>query len=143
MLEKIKADTLAMRKAKDPLASKMVTLQSAIVMIAKNDGNRETTDEDVVRAVRQFVKGAEETRNHQIANNLPIDDVNAELKMYRKYLPEEMSDKEIEVAVAKTIADVDASSPKDMGKVMAALKQNYGTAINMKAAGAIVKQSLA
>ena len=142
MLEKIKADALAMRKAKDPLATKMVTLQSAIVMIAKNDGNRGTTDEDVVRAVRQFVKGAEETREHRLANNLSVTDVDAELAMYRQYLPPEMSEGGTRHAVETVIADIGATSIKDTGQIMAALKANYGTAINMKTASAVVREML-
>lgn len=66
----------------------------------------------------------------------------AEIAVIEAFLPQQMDDAAIEAAVAAAIAEAGASSIKDMGKVMAALRAKYAAALDMGKAGPIVKARL-
>ena len=65
-----------------------------------------------------------------------------EIVIIREYLPKQLSDKESETAIEAVIAEVGASSIKDMGKVMGALKLRYAGQMDFGKAGAVVKAKL-
>ncbi|HLU92332.1 MAG TPA: GatB/YqeY domain-containing protein [Pedomonas sp.] len=66
-----------------------------------------------------------------------------ELAVLERFLPAMMSDEEAQKAIAALVAELGASSPKDMGRVMGALKERYAGQIDMGKAGPMVKASLA
>ena len=63
--------------------------------------------------------------------------------MIESFLPQQMDDAAIEAAVAAAIAETGATSIKDMGKVMAALRAKHAAALDMAKAGPLVKARLA
>jgi uncharacterized protein len=66
-----------------------------------------------------------------------------EIDISSAYLPKQMPDAEAKAAVAEVVKTTGATSMKDMGKVMAALKQGYAGKINFGKASAWVKELLA
>lgn len=66
----------------------------------------------------------------------------AEIAVIDEYLPKQMDDTETRQAVAGTIADTGAAGLKDMGKVMAALKEKYAGTMDFGKASALVKELL-
>jgi uncharacterized protein len=66
-----------------------------------------------------------------------------EIDIISAYLPKQMADAEAKAAVAEVVKTTGATSMKDMGKVMAALKQGYAGKINFGKASAWVKELLA
>jgi len=67
----------------------------------------------------------------------------AEIAVIEAFLPKQMDESAIEAAVAEAIAEANATSIKDMGKVMAALRAKHAAALDMGKAGPIVKAKLA
>ncbi len=65
-----------------------------------------------------------------------------ELDVIQDYLPEQMSDVEIESLVAAAISETGAAAPSDMGKLMAALKPKLAGRADMGKVSAIVKAKL-
>ena len=65
-----------------------------------------------------------------------------EMKIIREFLPKPLSAEDIRQAVAEAIKETEASSIKDMGKVMGALKSKYAGRMDFGAAGAAVKSAL-
>lgn len=65
-----------------------------------------------------------------------------EIAVIERFLPKQLSEAEMEQAVAATMAEVGASSIKDMGKVMGALKSAYAGRMDFAKAGQLVKQKL-
>ena len=65
-----------------------------------------------------------------------------EIAVIETFLPKQMSEAEAETAIKQVIAAVGASSVKDMGKVMAALKEKYSGQLDLSKAGGIVKKLL-
>jgi len=66
----------------------------------------------------------------------------AELAVIKTYLPEQMSDADVDALIAEAIASTGAASIKDMGKVMGLVKAKAAGRADMAAVGARIKQKL-
>ncbi len=62
-----------------------------------------------------------------------------EIEIIKGFLPAQLSEAEAKEAIAGVIKDVGAASPKDMGKVMAALKERYAGKMDFGKASGLVK----
>jgi uncharacterized protein len=67
----------------------------------------------------------------------------AEIAVIERFLPQQLSDEEANAQIQSIIADTDASSMRDMGRVMAEVKARLGTQIEPARASALVKAALA
>jgi uncharacterized protein len=65
-----------------------------------------------------------------------------EIAIIREYLPKQMDADEAKAAIAAVIAELGAASMKDMGKVMAALKERFAGKMDFSKVGAVVKELL-
>ena len=72
-----------------------------------------------------------------------VEQENFEVAVIQTYLPEQLGDADVEKLIMTTIAEMGASSSKDMGKVMAELKHKLQGKADMAAVGAKVKERLA
>jgi uncharacterized protein YqeY len=66
----------------------------------------------------------------------------AEIAVLERFLPQQLSDAEAEAKIREIIAETGASSMKDMGRVMALVKERLGTSIEPARASALVKAAL-
>jgi uncharacterized protein YqeY len=66
----------------------------------------------------------------------------AEIAVIEAFLPQQMDEAGMEAAVAEAVAETGATSIKDMGKVMAALRARHAAVMDMAKAGPIVKAKL-
>jgi uncharacterized protein YqeY len=66
----------------------------------------------------------------------------AEIAILREFMPRQLDEAETKAAIAAVVAEVGAASLKDMGKVMAALKERYTGTMDFGKAGAMVKAQL-
>ncbi len=116
-----------------------------IDIAARPKGVTAVPDEEVVAMLRGMVKSRRELVElyRQGARPELAAKEEAEIAVIEGFLPAQMDDTALEAAVAKAVADTGASSPKDMGKVMAALKAAHGPALDMSRAGPLVKARLA
>jgi hypothetical protein len=71
-----------------------------------------------------------------------VDQEQGEITIIERYLPKKMSEGEMSAAVAAVVAELGASSIKDMGRVMAALKERYAGRMDFAKVGQQVKQKL-
>ena len=67
----------------------------------------------------------------------------AEIEVIGRFLPKQMGEAEVQGAVREVIAELEAGTIKDMGRVMGALKQRYAGRMDFAKASALVKQQLA
>lgn len=65
-----------------------------------------------------------------------------EIDVIAKFMPEQMGDDDIRAAVSEVITQLEASSLKDMGRVMAALKETYSGRMDFGRASSVVKENL-
>lgn len=113
----------AMKSKNADLVSTIRLLLAAIKQ-QEIDKREQLTDSDVLTIVERLVKQRRESI--QIYTEAGRNDLaskeSAELEILTTYLPKQLSDEEVESIIQETLSSLDAREPKDMGKVMAALK---------------------
>lgn len=138
LMQRIKNEQLEARKKKDVIkAGLLTTLIGEAVAVGKNDGNRETTEAELVAMIKKFIKNIDETL--KVADTFQARE---EKLILTELLPAQLSNEELAVVVKQLAGEVGASSPKDMGKVMKVLKERYEGQYDGGAASAFVKQTL-
>jgi uncharacterized protein len=104
-----------------------------------------TTDVELVALLAKMLKQREESASIYEAGGRPelAAAEREEISIIREFMPRQLADSELRDAVRQVIADTAASNPKDMGRVMAALKLRHTGSIDFAKAGALVKELLA
>ena len=102
------------------------------------DGKILSMLETMVKQRRESIKMYEMGDRPELA-----EQERGEIAIIEQFLPKQLNNGEIETAVTVAIAEVGADSLKQMGKVMANLRQNYAGQMDFSKAGAIAKKRLA
>lgn len=144
--ERLKA---AMR-AKDAGTVSAVRLILAAVkerdVAARGSGTAEPiSDAEILRLLQGMVKQRRESIALYRQGNRPdlAAKEEAEIAVVESFLPQQLGEDEIAAAAQAAIAETGAAGIKDMGRVMAALRERHAGTIDMAKAGAVVKQLLA
>jgi uncharacterized protein len=112
---------------------------------ARTETSREgVPDEEVLTLLAKMIKQREESAAAFDSGGRPelAASEREEIAIIREFMPKQMSPDESRAAAQSVIAEVDASSMKDMGKVMAALKERYAGQMDFSKASATVKDLL-
>jgi uncharacterized protein YqeY len=101
-------------------------------------------DPEIQRVLQGMVKQRRESIALYRQGNRPelAEREEAEIAVIESFLPQQMSDEETADAARAAIADTGAAGVKDMGRVMAALRERHAGVIDLARAGAVVKQLL-
>ena len=111
----------------------------------RGDGGEGTVgDAEVMAILARMVKQRQESvRAYEEGGRLELaEKEQSEIKVIEEFLPRQLTAEEVDAAVGKAIAEVGASSIRDMGRVMAALKARYAGQMDFGAAGALIKTRL-
>jgi uncharacterized protein YqeY len=132
-------------KAGDKDRLKVVRLILAAIKQLEVDTRTEMDDPAVLTVLNKMVKQRRDSVSQfQEGNRNDLADIElAEISVLEDYLPEQLSDAELDQLVAKAIADTGAESIRDMGKVMGQVKAQAEGRADMAAVGAKVKARLA
>jgi hypothetical protein len=147
LITQIKTDLVEARKArtdKDRIAL-LTTLSSEIAIVGKNDGNRETRDDEALAVVRKFVKNAEQTLTNLETAGRDTGTVQNELAILKAYLPTAPTADEIEAATRDIVAGAEGGGGKPgalRGLVMKELKARFGDRFDGAAAAPVVGRVL-
>ena len=111
---------------------------------ARPSGVTAITDDEITAALRNMVKQRRDsvTLYEQGKRQDLADKETAEIAVIESFLPRQMDEATLLSAIDQAIATSGATSIKDMGKVMAALKAKHGAALDMGRANATVKSRL-
>ncbi len=101
-------------------------------------------DDEITTMLRGMVKSRRESVILYDQGNRPELAAKelAEIAVIETFLPKAMDDATLEAAVQAAISEAGATGPKDMGKVMAALKAKHGALLDMSRASPLVKSKL-
>ena len=138
----IKAAMLA--REKDKLEA-LRAIKSAIMLEATKDGSYdEISDEVVLGIIQKLVKQRKDASSifkEQNREDLAKDE-DFQIEVLSVYLPEQMGEEEVRKVVQDTIAQVGASGPQDMGKVMGPVMGKLKGIADGKLISALVKEEL-
>lgn len=141
--EELKAAMIAKNEEK---LSTIRMLKSAIQYyeIQKGGAGYEATDEDIVEVIGREIKKRRESIELYVKGGRQelADKEQRELDMLQEYLPEQMSEDEIRIAVDEAISQTGASSIADMGKVMGALMPKTKGKADGSLVSSIVREKL-
>jgi uncharacterized protein YqeY len=112
---------------------------------AQGQGKPALSDDDVLGLLQKQIKQRQESIEiyDQAGRKELADQERGEIEIIRAYLPQQMSEAEAKAAIAEVIKMTGAQSIKDMGKVMAALKQAHAGRMDFGKASGWVKVLLA
>ena len=143
LIEKIRQDSLAARKARDTAKGTfLVTLMAEAAKVGKDAGNRESTDAEVTAVIKKFIKNTEETLRAIGANESARTQPEAELAILQAYLPHQASAAEVRAAVARIVGELAERTPKQMGAVMGKLTAEFAGNFDKGMASKLVKEAL-
>ena len=136
-LKQLRMDMMKSKKSNPERAKALQAILGAAQLISKNDGNRETTSEDIISAVKREVKMANQSKESGAPFNEMIFTVADE------FLPKTMTENELKVTIESIITNLgQEKSPKLMGAIMKVLKTDYKDLYDGRMASKIVKESL-
>lgn len=111
---------------------------------ARGKGKEKATDEELMSMMQTMIKQRNDSIKMYMDGNRPelAEKEKAEIAVIERFLPKQMNDAEIEAAIKALVAETGATSMKDMGKVMGALKAKYAGQMDFGKANGVVKACL-
>ena len=148
MRDKINADlTQAMKAGEKVRVGTLRLINSAIKSAdieARPSGKDKISDDEILAVLSRMLKQRRDSIEQFTAGGRQdlVDKETAEVAIIEVYLPKQMDESEMKTVITGIIKEVGAESPKDMGKVMGALKQRYAGQMDFGKASAAVKDIL-
>lgn len=123
---------------KDQLRKNVITMIRADIKQIEVDKRIEPTEEDIIEIISRHAKQRRDSIKEfeKGGRDDLVEQAKQEISVLMEYLPKQLSKEEIEIIVKEVIADIGASSMKDMGKTMAAVMPK----LKGKADGNIINQ---
>ena len=143
--EKLLEDLKAAMKDKNVVKKNTVQMVRAAILQVEKDKQIELNDDQILEAIAKELK----RRNDSLADYEKsgredlINQIKEEMAVLEDYLPKKLSEEELTEKVKEIIAEVGATSMKDMGMVMKTAKEKLGVTADGKMINEIVKKILA
>jgi uncharacterized protein YqeY len=136
-------------KSKDQAALSAIRLISAALkdrdIAARSENNHDgISDDEILSMLQTMIKQRNESAKMYEDGGRPelAAAEQAEIELIKQFLPEQLSHDDIENAIKDAVAETGAASIKDMGKVMAHLKEHYAGQMDFSATSQMVKAAL-
>lgn len=147
LFDQISNDIKDAMKAKDKVRLETLRNIKKYFLEAKTapGANDTLTDENALKILQKLAKQGKESASLYVSQNRQdlADDELAQVAVIETYLPQKMSETELEAALRDIIANVGATSMKDMGKVMGTATKQLAGKAEGSAISALVKKLLA
>ena len=138
----------AMKSKDAPRLSTVRLIQSEIKtrdIANRTAGKDDASDDEILQILAKMVKQREESAKIYEDNARPelAAKERAEIVVIKDFMPKQLSEADVRANVAAAIAELGAAGPKDMGKVMAVLKERYAGQMDFAKASSMLKELLA
>ena len=146
LFDKVSEDIKTAMKAKDKVALETLRNIKKVFLEAKTapGANDTLSDEDALKLIQKLAKQGKDAADIYIQQGRQdlADEELAQVKVMENYLPKQLSPEELEAALRDIIAQVGATGPKDMGKVMGTATKRLAGVAEGRAISAKVKELL-
>ncbi len=131
-------------KEKDIVKKNVITMLRSDIKKEEIDSKSEMTDDMILELIQKQIKVKKKAivEFESGGRDDLVDEANREIEVLGKYLPEQVSEQEAIATIKKIIADLNANTMKDMGKVMTEAKVVLANKFDTTKLSAIVKQEL-
>jgi len=132
-------------RAKDSVRLGTIRLLQAAIKQREVDERIELTDDDVISVLEKMLKQRRDSiAAYESANRVDLADIEkAEVIVLQAYLPKQLTEDEVKALLENVITDTGATSIKDMGKVMGAIKPLVAGKADMGKISGLIKARLA
>lgn len=138
VIEKLKVESLRLRKERNPIAASITFAMSEIEKVGKNNGNRATTDDEAIKVVQKLVATIDDNLKLDIDDGRRIA-LNHEKQILQSALPQMASEDEIRASMTKAFENFNFTNK---GDVMKWAKSRWGVLADMKLVGSIASEML-
>jgi uncharacterized protein len=144
MRDRLMAETNAALKAQNKPRLQALRLIRAALQERDNASTSAIPDQEIPALLQRMVKQRRESLAifEKAGRTEQAQQEAVEIAVIEEYLPKQMSEAEAKEAIASAIKQVGAASSKEMGKVMAALKERYAGQMDFGKASGLVKELL-
>ena len=143
--ERLMQDFKEAMKEKNELKKNTIMMVRAAILQIEKETQKELDDAAILEILSKEVKKRKDSLEDIIKSGREdlIAQVNQEIAVIKEYLPEELSEEELEKIISEIIVEVEATSMKDMGKVMQAAKVKVAGRADNRVINENVKKKLA
>ena len=144
----MEAQKLAMRERETKRLSTLRLVNAAIKdrdIAKRGEENASGVDDDEIMGIlaKMIKQRLDSARVFEEAGRLELaEGERNEIKVIEEFLPKQLSESDVQAAIDQAVAEVGASSIRDMGKIMAVLKSKYTGQMDFGKVGAAVKATL-
>ena len=146
LFEQVSKDIISAMKAKDKVRLMALRNVKKLFIEAKTapGANDELPDDAALKIIAKLVKQGEDTSALYASQGRPdlAEEEQAQVDCIKEYLPKQLSQEELETTLKEIIAQVGATSPRDMGKVMGVASKQLAGKADGKAIADTVKKLL-
>lgn len=136
VIEKLKAESLALRKTKNPVAASIVFALSEIEKVGKNTRNGATTEDEAIRVIQKLIATIDENLKVTTDDGRKVA-FNFEKNILAGVLPEMATDDDVRILMEEIFG---TEVPKNKGVAMKVIRDEWGSKVDMKRAGEIVTE---
>ena len=135
-------------KAKDkntyPTLRLVVSAIKDAEIAGRTKGQKEISDSDITTILKKMIKQRNESCEvyKKAGRNELLENETKEIEVINSFLPKQLSEDETKKICADVVKSVGASSMKDMGKVMGALKSKHSDTLDFSKVSTIIKELL-
>ena len=144
--QQIQKDIMAAMKAHDYERTNAVRAIKSAILLAKTaeGGKKELEDADIIKLIQKLIKQRKEAAEQYVSAGRQelADNELAEAEVLAAYLPKQLTPEEVEAKLKEIIAEVGASAPSDMGKVMGVATKRLAGLADGKTISGIVRKLL-
>ncbi|HSH21473.1 MAG TPA: GatB/YqeY domain-containing protein [Candidatus Caenarcaniphilales bacterium] len=143
--DRLQADLTEAIRERDELRRDTLRMAIAAAYNQEKSAGRRLSDDEVTKVVAREVKTRRESVEAYAAagRDEAAQRERAEIEILSRYLPGELSEDEVAVHARETIEELGATSPREMGRVMAALMPRLAGRANGKLVSSLVARELA
>jgi uncharacterized protein YqeY len=139
--KKLKTKSIQLRKERSPVASSIVFAISEIEKVGKNNGNRETTDDEAIKVIQKLLVVVNENiRYAGEKEDGRLIHLREEKEILESVLPKMASDQDITDFLRDLFTGKREDKIPKKGEVMKALRDHFGALVDMKRASEIAKE---
>lgn len=144
MNEQIKNDLVSAMKSQDKFKTSVLRMLKSAIQAETINKKHELSDDEIVAVIKKQVKvRTSSLEEYQKYNREDlVQDLTKEINILSAYLPEKLSDEELNTIIEKTIQELNATDIKTMGLVIKTIASKVGNRADMCVVSRLVKEKL-
>ena len=142
--QKLQEDLKSSMKNKDAIKKSVITLIRSSIKQYEVDNRVELQDDEIVDLIAKQLKQTRDSRDEfaKAGREDLVEKADAEIEILKEYLPQQLSEEELNEIVISTISEVGATSMKDMKNIMSSIMPKVKGRADGKLINELVKKNL-